>query len=104
MKKTTSNFNEWLRESDEFDQDEVSRMRELGLDEMEADEAWEAMTDEFYADPEVEAAVKLLHEKYEKYWNKYSRDEFEEEWQRYQEWMWEEKLDEIGIWGWLSVN
>ena len=104
MMKTQPKFTQWLQESEELSREEQDRLLDMGLDQMEADEAWNKMVDEWYADPEVQAAEKVLRQKFDLYWAKYHRTAHEEEWEQMQNQMWEAQHDEIGLWGWLMFN
>lgn len=101
--KTQPKFTQWLQEREELSREEQDRLLDMGLDRMESDEAWNEMLDEWYGDPEVQAAEKVLREKFERYWTKYYRPEHEDDWDIYQVQM-DSRPDEIGLWGWFLFN
>ncbi len=103
--KANTNFFDFIQEdSENLTPEETGRLQDMGLEEVDPQEAWEAMTDEWYADPEVDAALTLLKTKLETVWDKYYRAEYEQEWDQLQEWTWEAKHDEIGAFDHFLIN
>lgn len=99
------NFFDFIQEdSEDLTPEETSRLQDMGLEVVDPQEAWESMTDEWYGDPEVDAALTLLKNKLEAVWNKWYRDEYEQEWEQQQEWMWEAKHDDLGTFGHFLLN
>ena len=103
--KAKPKFNQFIQESEEFSGDEFDRLHGMGLEELTPQEAWSEMTDEWYGDPEVQAAVALLKQKLETLMDKWERPEYEEEWGQLIEWLWSETdKDEIGTFDYFLIN
>lgn len=103
--KAQSKFREFIQESEELSREEINRLQDMGIERLEPDEAWGEMTDEWYGDPEVQAAVALLEKKLEGLLVKWERPEYEEAWQQRIDWMWSEAdKDEIGTFDYFLLN
>jgi hypothetical protein len=55
-------FNQWLSENDEFEDDEMARMGELGLDDRDARDHISEMLEEWEEKPELKAAKAVLQD------------------------------------------
>lgn len=105
MKAQTNFFDFIGEEADDLDRDDIRRLQDMGVEPIDPDEAWTEMTDEWYSDPKVEAALQTLRDRFEEIWTTHYRDEYEEDWGQKEEWFWSDAdKEDIGTFGYFLIN
>ena len=99
-----TNFKKYVAEAD----DDAAELRSMGFkSDLEFDVRIDNAIDEWYADPEVQAAMQTLRDKADQLIAKHEIDfddpEDLEEWDKRQSWVYDNGIDEVGWFEFVTI-